>query len=243
MPLPAQLRALGVVPGDTLMLHASMRAVGCRADELLDALQQTIGPKGSLLMLICAPEEPPFHPQTSPAWDELGVLSEVFRTRPGVILNAHPITRMGAWGARAEALVEEPPLDDYYGPGSPLERLVAVGGKVLRMGADEDTTTLFHHAEYLAEVSDKRRTEHRVRVTSPAGGCREICVRCLDDEVGIRPWEGPDYFSLILRELLAAGLASQGRVGNAPSHCIPAAQGVAFAKAWMERHLQAPGQP
>lgn len=232
--LLSQLRALGVRTGDTLMLHASMRAVGTRAEVLLDALEEAVGSDGALLMLICGPEEGPFDPAASPAWDELGVLSEVFRTRPGVVLNDHPVARMGAWGRSAEALVRDPPLDDYYGPGSPLERLVAAGGRVLRLGADRDTVTLFHLAEYRARVPHKRRRSWEVEVLRD-GVIEVVRGSCLDDDDGIRPYgEGEDYFPALLEVVTAGGPARSGTVGGARAELLEAGPALALAVRWLE---------
>ena len=228
--LVAALASLGVQAGDTLMLHASMRTVGCRAETLLDALQEAVTPTGRLLSLICAEEGKPFDPDRSSAWSELGVLAEVFRTRPGVVLNRHPMARMGAWGADAGGLVEDPPLHDYYGPGSPLQRLVDGGGKVLRLGADRDTATVLHFAEYLADLPNKRRVTHVVDVC----GAGRLDIRCLDDSNGIRDLPGEDYFARILDAALLAGLARVGPVGGATAELVDANALVRFGVRWLE---------
>lgn len=187
-------------------------------------------------MLICGPEDEPFAGDASPAWDELGVLSEVFRLTEGVVLNQHPIARFGAWGRDAAGFVQDPPIDDYYGPGSPLARLWEAGGKVLRLGADPDTTTMLHWAEYLAEVPDKRRVTHAVEVMQ-GGVPRTLEVRCLDDSSGIRDWPGPDYFAEILERFLETGAGTVGPVGGAPAELLPAVELVAFGVRWMESVL------
>ncbi|MCG8557992.1 MAG: AAC(3) family N-acetyltransferase [Proteobacteria bacterium] len=228
------LEALGVRHGDTVMVHASMRRVGMRAEVLLDAIEAAVGPDGHIMMLVCAPEGRPFDPAVSPAWAELGVLGEVFRTRSGVVLNEHPVARMGVWGKRATALVLSPPLDDYYGPGSPLERLVRDGGKVLRLGADSDTVTLFHYAEYVAAVPNKRRRNWSVDVVG-AGGIERIHGTCLDDNAGIRDWAGEqDYFAQILIEYIETGRPQTGRVGGAACELIDAEDATRFAVGWLE---------
>lgn len=237
--LSTQLRDLGLRAGATVMVHASMRAVGGRAEALLDALEDVVTADGRILMLLCGPEDEPLDPATSPAWDELGVLPEVFRRRATAV-NDHPVARFGAWGRDAESLVIDPPLHDYYGPGSPLERLVEADGHVLRLGADEDTVTLFHHAEYVADVPDKRIAVGTWERLGP-DGVEAITVRRLDDDDGIRPFDGEDYFKLILRELLAAGLASVGPVGGARAELLPARESVDFAVRWLERTFGASG--
>lgn len=234
--LPEQLRELGLLRGDTVMVHTSMRAVGGRAEALIDALQETVGSEGALLVLICHDESAPFDAEASPAWDELGVLPEVFRTRPGVVVNDHPVARFAAWGREARSLIAEPPLHDYYGFGSPLARLVERRGKVLRLGADEDTVTLFHHAEYVARLADKRRVTHEVDVATP-DGARTLRISGLDDEHGIAEYDGPDYFIVLLRAFLETGRVPIGRVGGARAECLDAAEAVAFAAAWMEQCL------
>ena len=256
--LVQDLGRLGVAEGDVVMVHASLRAVGPvegGADGLLDALDSAVGGDGTLVMLLGARDdwawvnhrpEPeraqllagaaPFHHLHTPADPDVGALAEVFRLRPGTMVNDHPEARFGARGRLAADLVEDPPWHDYYGPGSPLERLLRAGGKVLRLGADLDTVTLLHHAEYLAPVAGKRRvTRHRL-VTGPHGP--EVrTVSCLDDEHGIVDHPGEDYFAVILRQYLLTGRASRGVVGGATSELIDGADIVRFAVRWMGDNL------
>jgi aminoglycoside N3'-acetyltransferase len=234
------LRRLGVVAGDLLMVHTAMRAVGGRAEDLVAALDEAVGPEGTTIVLLYPddPDDPQgfFDHLTSPASTDVGVLPEVFRRAPGTIVNDHPDGRFGARGADAEELLSDVPWDDYYGPGSPLAKLVERRGKVLRLGADLDTVTLLHYAEYLAPVADKRRVRraHRVRTEQ---GIREVVVECLDDSDGIVEQSGEDYFARIMRAYLSTGRAAEGTVGKARSELIDAADLVEFGAAWMGANL------
>ena len=232
--LREQLAALHL-DGRWVMVHASLRSLGPLpggADGLLDLLYDAVG-TGGLLMLLCNEEDQPFHPLESPAWEELGALAEVFRRRCDAVSD-HPIARFGAWGRDANELVTDVPLGDYYGPGSPLERLYQRDGLVLRLGADPDTVTLCHYAEYLARVPHKRRVTRSYQ----RRGQPERTLSCLDDEHGIRPYEpGVDYFPVILEAFLATGGARVGTVGTARSEVLPSRSFVDFAAAWMEREL------
>ena len=130
--------------------------------------------------------------------------------------------------------------DDYYGPGSALDRFVARGGQVLRIGADPDTTTVLHHAEYLADLPDKRRVRRHRLVPGPDGP-RIVVISNLDDEHGIvaedrQPAE--DYFAIILREFLAAQPHRTGRVGGADAVLLDAAAIVRFGADWMTQNLR-----
>jgi aminoglycoside N3'-acetyltransferase len=163
-------------------------------------------------------------------------LAEVFRTTPGTLVTDNPEGRFGARGPLAAELVRDAPWNDYYGPGSPLERLCQLNGKVLRLGADPNTVTLLHYAEYLVPLESKRRVRRQRLVATPAGPLVRT-VECLDDADGIVDYPGEDYFAVILQEYLAAGRAPQGRVGAAPSELLEANDFVRFGVEWMARNL------
>ena len=216
------------------MVHASLRALGPvdgGAAGVVEAIRSAIGADGTILMMIAAADDRPFDPATTPADPENGVLAEVFRTFPGVQVNAHPACRFAACGPLAEELLEPQPWDDYYGAGSPLERFVARDGVVLRLGADVDTVTLTHHAENLAKVPDKRRITRTYRL---AGG-DEVAVESIDDSRGIVTWAEGDYFSRILLDFLGEGRASVGPVGRCAAELLDGREFVAFAVQWLER--------
>lgn len=160
------------------MIHVSLRAIGRLdggPDAVLDALEAAIGEDGTLLMILGAeiaqdrvnrlpePERlplladaPPFDPATAPVFHEVGYFAELFRRRAGTLVTDNPSGRFGARGRLAQDLLADAPWHDYYGPGSPLDRFCRQGGRILRMGANLDTTTVLHFAEYRAEVSAKR---------------------------------------------------------------------------------------
>jgi aminoglycoside N3'-acetyltransferase len=257
--IAADLRGLGIEAGDVVMVHASLRAIGpvvSGADGVIDALVEAIGPSGTVLVntgvrddLAWVNERPederadllagsePFDHLTTPADPDNGVLAEVFRTRTGTVVSDHPEGRFGATGRDAEGLVADVPWDDYYGPGSPLERLVEARGKVLRLGADPDTVTLIHYAEQLVDIAGKRRVR-RHRVVRGADGPQLRVIETFDDSDGIVDHPGEDYFITILREYLATGRAAIGVVGDAPSQLLDAGDLVTFSIAWMAEHLR-----
>jgi aminoglycoside N3'-acetyltransferase len=221
------------------MVHASLRRVGAvegRAAGVVAALDAAVAPAGTLLMNIGPANDDLFDPMRTPTDPDIGVLAEVFRQLPGTLVSNHPEGRFGARGRLAEWLTSDVPWDDYYGPGSPLERLVELHGKVLRLGADIDTVTLLHYAEYQAPLPAKRRAVRYRRVQESAGPITRR-VECLDDSEGIVDYPGDDYFGVILTEYLATGRAAQGMVGGASSELIDAADLVAFAVDWMTAHL------
>lgn len=242
------------------MVHTSMRTVGPvmdGADRLIDALERTVGPSGTIMMTLGAkddrswvndyPEDQraallegsdPFDCELAAADPDVGILAEVFRTRPGTRVSDHPEGRFAGSGRLADVLLRDVPWDDYYGAGSPLERLMDVGGRILRLGADLDTVTMIHFAEYLAPLPSKRRVRRHRLVATPSGPQVRV-VETLDDCDGIVAWEGEDYFAMITREYLATGRAATGTVGSAASELFDAADLVRFSVDWMVANLGA----
>src|SRR5688572_5214788 len=240
------LRQLGVKPGDILMIHASLRRIGLArtffgdggAEVLLDALDAAVGPAGTLMMTLGSdypldwvnrrPVEEraallagtePFDARNAPAMPDVGWLGEVFRRRAGTIVSDNPSGRFGARGARAEALMQGQPWDDYYGPGSPLEKFCDLGGRILRLGADPDTVTALHLAEYLADLPVKKQARWDYLIAGEDGP-RHVWIHCLDDSDGIVDAPGEDYFARILKAYLQTGRVRLGRIGLADSELI-----------------------
>lgn len=240
--LAGQLGSLGIGADETIMVHASMRSVGPVAGGaigLVHALRQAVGPGGTLLMVLGAADGEPFDALRTPVdIGDMGVLAEVLRTYPGVSVNDHPADRFAAIGPAARRLLEPVPLHDYHGPGSVLERFTAQGGKVLRLGANADTVTLTHYAEYLAQVPDKIRVRRRY-VRADSG---EVWIESLDDTDGIATWPGGDYFPQIYLDYRASGAVRLGPVGRCQAELFRAGPFVRFAVDWLNHHL-GPGKP
>lgn len=247
------------------MVHASLRKIGLArtffgeggAELLLDVLDEAVGPAGTLLMTLGSHYEmdwvnlrpvaeraallvgsQPFDHASAPAMKDVGWLAETFRRRPGTLLSANPSGRFGARGAQAERLIADQPWNDYYGPASPLEKFCRWGGRILRLGADADTVTALHHAEYVARLPNKRRTRWDYLLPGEDGPSH-AWIECLDDFQGIADWQGEDYFALILKAYLTLGRHCEGPVGGASSELIDARDIVGFGAGWMEENLAA----
>ncbi len=261
--LRRDLISLGVQEGSRVMVHASLRKLGLArsqrgaggAEMLLDALEAAVGPSGTLVMILGSdyaqdwvnqrPVEerahllagtPPFDARTASVLPEVGWLAEVFRLRAGTVLSDNPSGRFAARGPDAEVLLAHQPWNDYYGPGSPLEKLCAWGGQVLRLGADPNTVTVLHYAEYLAQVANKRRTRWDYLIARD-GVPEHVWIHCLDDAEGIADWD-EDYFEVITNAYVAQGRERTGHVGQARSELLDAADFARFGAAWMEEHFR-----
>jgi aminoglycoside 3-N-acetyltransferase len=257
--LIADLRRLGVAPGQSVMLHASARAVGPvfgGPDQIHLAVAEAVGPNGAVLMYlgvqdgmddigrgILSPDEeadlrehiPPFDPVTTRAARDHGVVAEFFRTWPGTIATPHP-TRFGARGRKAAALLAGQQWDFALGAGSPLDHLCADGGKVLLLGSDHDAVTLLHYAEHIADFPDKIITRFEVPMLRDG---RRVLVPCLEVDSNLAHASWPDrFFAAIVDRFVTdragTGEAAAGRVGVADAVLLDAAALVAFAVPIME---------
>lgn len=262
MNLLEQLAALGVNPGDTVMTHVSLRALGPLENgpaSLVKAILERIGTAGNLMAFVSwsdSPYEetlghasvpaairdswPAFDPAQAPSYPGFGAINEFIRTWPGCRRSAHPDASMAAIGPDAEWLVSPHQMGSAYGPGSPIERFLQIGGKVLSIGAGPDAVTVLHYAEAVARIPGKRRVTYSMPLLR--AGRREWITASDWDSNGIlddyADPEQPDAVERIARDYLALGRHTEGPVGSAPSRLIDASDIVRFGISWLEQRHQ-----
>lgn len=150
-----QLRALGVAPGGTLLVHTSFRAVRPVEDGplgLITALREALGPDGTVVMPSSADnDDVSFDPRTTPAAPDLGIVAEMFWRQPGVLRSDHPFA-FAAIGPHAARVTGDPlPLPPHIA-ASPVGRVHDLDGQVLLLGVGHDADTTLHLAELIAGV-------------------------------------------------------------------------------------------
>lgn len=245
------LKSLGVVQSQVIMLHSSVKAVGAvmgGPNVILQTILDVLGSDGTLMIYagwqdipdfvldlpaearqIYYDEHPPFDPATARAVRGHGILAESLRTWPGAQRSLNPEASMVAVGALAEQITRDHPLDYGYGAGSPLAKLVEHKGKVLMLGAPLDTITLLHYAENRARMAHKNIVHYQCPVLR---GGQPVWIDIEDYDTG-EPHA--DYtFEGIARAYLAEGHGRRGRVGNAESYLFDAKDLSAFAIQWLE---------
>jgi aminoglycoside 3-N-acetyltransferase len=255
--LARDFRKLGVEPGDTIMLHASIRAVGEVAggpDYIHLALSDALTADGTLMMYASCPQYydevgrghlspeqerdlleslPPFDALTARCARDNGALVELFRTWPGTRVNHH-VARFAVRGGDAAFLLSEQPWDDAFGHGSALERLVALDGRILLLGSDHDAVTFLHYAEHIVDITDKIVVHFKVPVLEQGRRVWKDMREIDTGDVAHAHW--PDrFFARIVDTYLNRTGNDGGLVGAARSHLIDARGLLAFALDVMQR--------
>jgi len=258
--LAHDLAALGVHAGDLLMVHASLRAVGPvdgGPAQVLAALLDAVGPDGTLAAFVswdqssyeatlngatldaCERERwPAFDPEAHPPpYAGFGALNRFICSHPAVRRSAHPDASFAALGRLAGEITRVHPLREGYGPGSPLERIVRSGGRVLLLGAPLDSVTVLHYAEAIADIPGKRRVHYEVPLATPTGKrwlrAENFDTNGIRDEFAV---EGrPDAVECMARDYVAQGGGRRGRVGAAQCHLFEAQAIVEHGVRWLER--------
>jgi aminoglycoside 3-N-acetyltransferase len=243
--LTFDLLALGLARGDTVMVHASVRAVGPVAggpDQIHLAVKDAIGHDGTLLMYASCPEHydevgrgihapeieaelleklPPFDAKTARSARDNGALVELLRTYPGSQVNDH-VARFVAWGRHAEHLFAEQPWDHALGARSVLERFLALDGKILLLGSDHDTVTFLHYAEHVGDFPGKRIARYRVPVLEDGARVWRWMEEVDTSDGGAHAHWPERFFARIVDGHLRATGNRGGWVGGARSHLLRA---------------------
>jgi aminoglycoside N3'-acetyltransferase len=201
------LRELGVEEGVVLLVHTSYRAV--RPVEggpvgLIEALQNALGPNGTLVMPSWSGnDDDPFDPLATPTPPSLGVVADTFWRLPGVVRSDH-FHAFAASGPKAVHITSDPlPLPPHI-PESPVGRVRDLDGQVLLLGVGHDADTTLHLAELLAGVPYRVPSyctvlQNGSPVRIEYGENDHCCAR----------------FAFADEWLRARGLQAEGRVGNA----------------------------
>lgn len=246
--LARDLVALGVSPGDTLLVHSSLSSLGwvCGgATAVVQALMDSVGRTGTVTVPTQTSENsdpagwgnppvpeawwetiraemPGYDPRVAPT-QQMGRIPELLRTWPGAVRSGHPQTSFAAVGARCAELMAPHPLASSVGHDSPLAHLEEADARVLLLGTGFDTCTCFHLAEY--------------RVPDPPTANYSCAVL---NEDGSRAWVTFTDVSLDESDFEQLGTAfdetgavTTGQVGTATARLFSLRAAVEFATAWM----------
>lgn len=182
--LEGQLEVMGLKRSDTVLVHSSMKAIGDvegGAETVLDALMSYFG-EGLLIMpahtwAYMKQDGQIFDPAASPSC--VGVLTDLFYKREGVVRSLHPTHSVAAYGKNAaEYTAGEENCNTPCTPGGCYDRLRSVNGKILLVGVGHERNTFIHSVEEVLNVPNRLSDKPKMFFTvMPDGSLKKIYMR------------------------------------------------------------------
>jgi len=173
------LARLGVRRGDVMLAHTSMSYFGYvegGPDTVIDAFLEVLGPRGTLVMptmTFSRQGVEPFDRKRSPS--KVGLISETFRQRPGVLRSGHVSHSLAALGPKARAIVRgHTHMKPLFAKGTPWARLYDMNVWLL-MFAPRNSSTILHMGEYRGGVP----YFNRIASMKTAGRTTDVVVRAM----------------------------------------------------------------
>lgn len=252
--LAADLADLGIRPGHTILVHASMRSVGQvqgGVTGVIDTLRHLVGQAGTLVVPTGTPDNSDSsrvhlsriadmsgaqrrrYRVSMPAYDVantpstgMGVLAETVRTHPGARRSVHPQSSFAALGAQARQITENHAETCHFGEQSPLARLYDLAAWVLLLGVDYRACSAFHLAEYRYQPHPRTRTYRCVVRRGSQQQWWQYWDVDLDDS----------DFGKLGMDLDGTRIPLRGTVGKAECRLLPIRSAVDYAVLWLRQH-------
>jgi len=250
--LANDFRRLGISAGDTVTVHASVRAVGEVAggpDSIHLALKSALTSDGTLMMYASCPRYydevgrgnltleqereireklPVFDPLTARSARDNGTLVEFLRTYPESHVNRH-VARFVFWGRQTGQLMSSQPWNYALGADSPLERFLKLDGKIVLLGSDHDAVTFLHYVEHVADLPGKRIARYQVPVMENGRRVWRAMEEFDTSDAGAHANWPDRFFARIVDTFLAQTGNKGGRVGDAMTYILGSRELFEFA--------------
>ena len=205
--------------GDSIIVHSSLRSIGWvdgGAETVIAALLDVLGPAGNLMLptfnYTRPLPEPWYDPETTPA--RTGIIPDTGRCRDDAKRSLHPTHSVAVIGPADNALTENHLATRAFGVGSPIDRLLALGGKVLLLGVGHVSNSALHVAEEHAGIPKVSGYDPlpdiKIRLTDGS-----IIEHALDSSPSCSA-----AFGAAEDELRNAGAVRNGQVGDAPVQVV-----------------------
>lgn len=207
---------------EILMVHSSLSACGgftAGPEGVLSGLRKHCGTLVLPTQSYCYPVNPGepgplFQAATTPSQN--GLLTEVFRSQPGVLRSIHATHALAVEGPMATEVCEGHYLNDSpCGPGTPYSRLIQRRVSALMFGVNFLYYTFFHTAEFESgsDAAFEHGTRDWLRVIDEQGVERDCFSR--------RQSRSPMRFAEAGELLEHKGLVSRAQLGRGVLWYVP----------------------
>ena len=214
------IAAVGIRRTDTLLVHSSMKAIGeveGGADTVLDAFMEYMEPGLLILPTHTWDRIGVDHPLFDPGKEDscVGILTNLFRKRPGVIRSLHPTHSVAAYGRDAAEYVSGEELRDTPCPRNGCwGKLYDRNAKILFLGCSLKCNTIIHGVEEWNNIPSRLAEKHiLLQIVLPDGSVLDRPMRRHQAPV---PNISGNYDKLEA-PMLYYGIARKERIGDAVS--------------------------
>lgn len=150
----SDLKKIGMRKGDHVAVTLSLKSIGFvkgGPEAFIDALLETVGPDGTIMMNTFTLSFPPskilsnyiFDPEITVSYT--GLVPETLRKRKDAIRSQHPSCSVAAIGKLATYLTED--HDESSNPYMPYSKLAQIDGKYLCIGLGNRLVAVRHEAQ------------------------------------------------------------------------------------------------
>ncbi|MFH1613420.1 MAG: AAC(3) family N-acetyltransferase [bacterium] len=154
------LLKIGLKTGDIVIVHSSLKSIGHvenGPNTVIDAFLEVLEKKGTLVMPTFTDSFPtrpgyePFHFKKTAS--TVGLITDIFWKRSGVLRSTHPSHSVAACGYYAEEFIKDhTEKSSAIGIDSPLHKAAKKGALVLFLGTSFASCSLGHVAEVIAQA-------------------------------------------------------------------------------------------
>jgi aminoglycoside 3-N-acetyltransferase len=222
--LVSDFSRLGVPAGGVMMVHSSLRSIGTvegGAETVVDALLESLGPQGTLVVptfTFSAPSQPGFifDPARTPS--EMGAISEAARQRAEARRSIHVFHSIAAIGPLAEQIVAAGGAS-AWSDNSPMGQIANGEGHFLLLGVPYTRLTAIHLVEVRVGVPYRREIEVEMLVQRPSGALEPVLSTSMPPRGGF----GGNDFNRLGQLLEEEDLVLVGTIGNAVARLVTGA--------------------
>jgi len=217
--LKAQLRQMGILPTDTVLIHTSMRAIGQvedGPDGVLDAFCEYLTDGLLLVPTHTWDDVPPGKPyyDVRTAVPNIGLIPRTAAFRKDGIRSLHPTHSMWAHGADAEAFVKgEENAPSPTPAGYCWDRVADRGAKILLIGVENDKNTFIHSVEERLQLPD-RISDKSYDITIVDGQGREY-THPFYQQYCSKTEDISCFFGMFEKPMVETGVQTFGKFGDA----------------------------